>query len=493
MANDFPGEPEQVLSMKAVADGQHVTTYLDGNHIYFTPQANWHGTDTFTYTVKDDVGAEASSTITVTVKSVADAPSTTSMTIAENTAAEGLVIGRNSVDEVGEGEEGAVTHFKVEWEGTLGGTLALRGGTPVTKGEWYAFGEDGTRELIFTPAPDTFGTFTFAATAATSATGDGAGESATFTVTVNPVLAAPAVSPGVIETLEDTMTGLIAIEPDERDLVSHYVISGITGGELFLSNGSTPVAEGAAITAEEGAAGLRFWPSANLNSEAGDLFGFAVAAALDAEGTGKSPGTAVAITVTAVNDPPSFTKGPDITVDEDSGAYSEGWATDIDPGPHEATQTVSFTTTSDNPGLFTADGQPAVAADGTLTFTPAADASGSATVTVRAVDSCGGESAPESLLITVNQVNDAPTFNLGSTVTVLEDSGPYEAENFLTDRDAGEAGQTLTLTISIADDDRHLHHHREPGQRSPDGPGAELLGHGGPHALRHADRHGRGR
>ena len=42
------------------------------------------------------------------------------------------------------------------------------------------------------------------------------------------------------------------------------------------------------------------------------------------------------ITVTAVNDVPSFTKGADQTVNEDAGAQSvTGWATAISAGPSD--------------------------------------------------------------------------------------------------------------------------------------------------------------
>ena len=57
--------------------------------------------------------------------------------------------------------------------------------------------------------------------------------------------------------------------------------------------------------------------------------------------------------------------------------------------PTRSAQVVSFTVSNDNPALFTGAASRAVAADGTLTYTPAADASGAATVTVRAVDDGG--------------------------------------------------------------------------------------------------------
>jgi hypothetical protein len=66
-----------------------------------------------------------------------------------------------------------------------------------------------------------------------------------------------------------------------------------------------------------------------------------------------------------------------------------GFVTSISPGTRasEATQTVSFNVTNTNNALFSV--QPAIAADGTLTFTPAATGAGSATVSVIAQDNGG--------------------------------------------------------------------------------------------------------
>src|SRR5262249_54527665 len=58
------------------------------------------------------------------------------------------------------------------------------------------------------------------------------------------------------------------------------------------------------------------------------------------------------VVVTPVNDPPSFTVGPDVTVAEDAGPQTiDPWTTAISPGP-EPSQTVTFEIVSNsNPGL----------------------------------------------------------------------------------------------------------------------------------------------
>ena len=135
------------------------------------------------------------------------------------------------------------------------------------------------------------------------------------------------------------------------------------------------------------------------------------------------------ITVTAVNDVPSFTKGANQTVNEDSGPHSvTPWATSISKGPaNESGQSVDFIVGNDNNALFTT--QPAVSPSGTLTYTSAPDANGSATVTVRIHDDGGtanggvDTSADQTFTITITAVNDAPSFTKGGDQTVNEDSG----------------------------------------------------------------------
>ncbi|MCX6063129.1 MAG: InlB B-repeat-containing protein, partial [Caldiserica bacterium] len=134
-----------------------------------------------------------------------------------------------------------------------------------------------------------------------------------------------------------------------------------------------------------------------------------------------------------VNDVPSFMKGADQTVLEDCGPETvASWATSISAGPaDEAGQTLDFIVTNDNNALFSS--QPAVAPDGALSYTPAANGNGTATVTVSIHDNgstaSGGvdTSAPQTFAISVTTVNDPPvntsppsiagTMNVGDTVT----------------------------------------------------------------------------
>src|ERR687897_2599585 len=162
------------------------------------------------------------------------------------------------------------------------------------------------------------------------------------------------------------------------------------------------------------------------------------------------------VTVDAVNDAPGFAKGPDQTKDEDAGAQSiPDWATAISAGPNESGQRVDFQLTNDNNGLFAAGGQPSVAPDGTLTYTPAADKNGSATVTIKAKDSGGtanggqDESAEQTFTITVDAVNDAPIAHADTKLTDEDTKLVFPSSALVGNDDEGadnESSQTLTVT-----------------------------------------------
>ena len=131
------------------------------------------------------------------------------------------------------------------------------------------------------------------------------------------------------------------------------------------------------------------------------------------------------LTVTAVNDAPSFTVPAGTDTLEDAGAQTvANFATAIAAGPaDEAGQTLSFDITGNsNPALFAV--APALAADGTLTYTPAANTNGIATITVTLSDNGGGTdtSAPQNFDITITAQADSPAF-VGAPYAFTVDEG----------------------------------------------------------------------
>ena len=145
--------------------------------------------------------------------------------------------------------------------------------------------------------------------------------------------------------------------------------------------------------------------------------------------------------------------GGDKSVFEDAGAQSVAWASAISAGPgSESSQSVSFETSSSNPGLFAAG--PAVDTAGTLTFTPAANAFGSATVTVTARDTGGtanggDDSTSASFSLTILPVNDAPGFSAGGSQVVVSLLGAQSVSGWASGISPGPANES-TQTVSFA-------------------------------------------
>ena len=143
---------------------------------------------------------------------------------------------------------------------------------------------------------------------------------------------------------------------------------------------------------------------------------------------------------------------------EDAGSQAVSWATGISPGPaSEAQQSVTFTVSVSNPGLFST--QPAVSAGGTLTYAPAADAFGSATVTVVANDDGGtanggdNSSGAASFGIAVVPVNDAPRFTAGSNQTAVSLLGAQSVSGWATGISPGpanEGSQSVSFVVTAS-------------------------------------------
>jgi large repetitive protein len=119
---------------------------------------------------------------------------------------------------------------------------------------------------------------------------------------------------------------------------------------------------------------------------------------------------------------------------------------------------VGFVVSTGSPALFSA--QPAVASDGTLTFTPAAEAWGVATVTVHAVDDGGtanggvDTSAPAVFTVTIAPVNDAPVFSAGGNQLAISLLGAQTVVGWATGISAGpanESAQTVSFVVTVDD------------------------------------------
>ncbi|QDS92515.1 Dockerin type I repeat protein [Roseimaritima multifibrata] len=171
-------------------------------------------------------------------------------------------------------------------------------------------------------------------------------------------------------------------------------------------------------------------------------------------GNNRSESKQFRITVQAVNDPPTFIPGDsEITVSEDSGPYAESWATDISAGPEAEDVTppnVRFEASIAAADMALFQSQPEIEDDGTLRFTPAANANGIVPVTIRAIDSESGTSEAVTLEIVITATPDAPvagddTFNVNEDDVQTLLASAIKAN----DNDADIASPDESLVISL--------------------------------------------
>jgi hypothetical protein len=118
----------------------------------------------------------------------------------------------------------------------------------------------------------------------------------------------------------------------------------------------------------------------------------------------------VRVDVTAVNDAPRFAAGTPVAVDRAEGASTiAAWATAIAAGPgDEDGQALTFDVVAGNPTLFAAG--PAIAPDGTLSFTPSGTL-GTSTIEVTLRDDAGGTSRTETSTVQIFASLDHPVIS----------------------------------------------------------------------------------
>ena len=137
----------------------------------------------------------------------------------------------------------------------------------------------------------------------------------------------------------------------------------------------------------------------------------------------------------------SFTPGGDLVVDEDTVVSQAAWATEIQNG-------ALFTLSAVDPSLFHTP--PTVSGFGALTFIPAANKSGSTEVSITLQNAEGVATIPVSFLVTVNPVNDPPSFDAGGDIVVEAASGTHLIAEWAGNISAGpedEDGQELSFVV----------------------------------------------
>jgi hypothetical protein len=345
-----------------VAQPAHGTVSVSGNQATYTPAANYHGTDSFTFTAKDGPVADQAwatsngATVSLTVDPVNDAPSAGDLTLttAEDTALP-LTLVATDVD---------------------GDSLSYAISQPPAHGSLSC----PTTSCTYTPAANYHGADQFEYTVDD---GHGGTDVGTVDVTVTAENDAPVADDQSVSTDEDTAVTFALTASD------------VDGDALSI----TPAGPSHGAVSCTGAS-CTYTPDADYHGS--DSFGYSAD-----DGHGGSDTATVSIAVASVNDAPSA-GDLSVTTDEDTPLSVGLVATDVD-----------------GDGLtYTISGQPTHGTlSGTapaLTYTPDADYHGPDSFGYQVDDGNGGTDTA-AVSITVTAVNDAPVAS-DQAVTTPEDT-----------------------------------------------------------------------
>ena len=400
-----------VLANDDDVDGDQLTAILDtgptngqlelnpNGTFTYTPDANFNGTDTFTYIVFDGNGGSDSQTVTLTVGGDNDVPVANPDTVVANEdeilTIPASVLTGNDTDEDGD----TLTIISIDdalstGNVTLDGTNVLY--DPNDQFEDLAVGETAT---------DTF-TYTVS---------DGNGGTATTTVTVT------------IEGRNDLPTPQGDTATGEEDTpITGNVLTNDTDpdGDPLTASLGTPPANGTVVVQPNG--DFTYTPDPDFNGT--DTFTYVAT-----DPNGGTTTETVTVTVDPVNDAP--VAAPDaVTGDEDSPITGNVLDNDDDVDGDPLTATL---------GTPPANGTVVVEPNGDFTYTPDPDFNGTDTFTYVATDP-SGETSVETVTVTVDPVNDDPVAE-DDFFNGIEDT---DITGNVLDNDDDVDGDTLTVLIS---------------------------------------------
>ena len=437
-AFEDPEDPDEALTFEIISNTNVglVSTGAIGNdgELTLTYTAQNFGSATITVRATDTENLSVDATFTVTVIAVNDAPS--------------FSVGFNPSVADGSGPQTFNNWATNISAGPNESSQALNFTTSETSSFLFSSAPSvspaGT--LTFTPANNVSGT----STVTISLSDDGGTEnggvntspSQTFTITVTNNNDAPTTSGisavSVLEDANDTVINLYNAFDDEEDNDEDliYTIIGNTDPSLFTAT---------SINSSNGLLTLDYAPdqngSATITVQAEDTGGLTVS-------------TSFSVTISPVNDPPSTSGIADVVAFEDGAPATRSLFaafSDLEDGPAGLTYSVESVS---NGALF-GPGSPSIdPIAGTLTLTFAQNAFGSSSITIRATDS-GGLFVTEDFQVTLNSVNDAPSFTPGSNISIPEDSPPQSIPNWATNLSPGpanEASQTLSFNLTTDND-----------------------------------------
>ncbi|WP_157076145.1 beta strand repeat-containing protein, partial [Legionella quateirensis] len=329
----------------------------------------------------------------------------------------------------------------------INGTAIAVGGTVGVANGTVLLNANGT--LSFTPTANYNGSTSFTYTV----TSGGVTETATVNVTVNPVNDAPINSvPGAQTTNEDTvrvfssangnaisLTDIDSASVTTTISVAHGSLTALaTAGVTITNNGTgTVTLVGSPTNITTALNGLSYTPVADYNGADSLTIVTSDGALSDTDN--------IAITV-----------NPVVDIANDAITLNEDTVANYDVNNNDTFENAGHTITAINGTAIAVGGTVAVAngtvllnANGTLSFTPAANYNGSTSFTYTVTS--GGVTETATVNVTVNPVNDAPINSVPGAQTTNEDTAQvFSSANgnaiSLTDIDSA----SVTTTISVA-------------------------------------------
>ncbi|WP_370277736.1 retention module-containing protein [Pontibacterium sp.] len=382
--------------------------------VTYTPDADYHGADSFTYTVDDLAGNTSSpASVSLTVNPVADDPVSVNDSDSTNEdVAVAIDVLANDSDVDGDLDPTSV----VITADPSNGSVSVNPTTGV---------------VTYTPDADYNGADSFSYTV-----DDLAGNTsspAIVILTVNPVADDPVSVNDAASTNEDVAVAIDVLANDsdvDGDLDPTSVV--ITSGP---SNGSVAVNPTTGV--------VTYTPDADYNGA--DSFSYTVD---DLAGNTSSPAT-VSLTVNPVADDPvtvndSASTNEDVAVAIDVLANDSDVDGDLDPTSVVITAGPSHGSVSVNPTT------------GVVTYTPDADYHGADSFSYTVDDLAGNTSSPATVSLTVNPVNDAPVAvndsettdqNTAITIDVMANDSDPESDPIDIDGFTQPAQGTVTQTL----------------------------------------------
>ena len=381
--------PPKPLTYTVVTGPAHGTLSGTAPNLTYTPAAGYYGADSFTFNVNNSKYTSPAATVNITVTHVNQQPTIDAIsgqTVSENSS-------QSTVNLTG------ITPGPGDGGQTLTVTATSDNPSLIPNPAVTYASPNTTGTLSYTPAANATGSANITVTVhdnGGTANGGVDTKTVTFKIIVNVQVLAPTANNQSVSTNEDTAVGVTLTGSDPNTPpkpLTYAVVSGPSHGAL---SGTAP--------------NLTYTPAAGYYGA--DSFTFTTN-----NGTLTSSPATVTLNVGRVNKQPTVGAVGDQNVAENSGAHSVNLS-GISAGAGDGDQTVTVTATSDNPGVVP---NPTVtytspSSVGTLSFTPAANASGAATITVTVHDNGGTanggvDTKTTSFRITVAEVVLAPTAN----------------------------------------------------------------------------------